>query len=39
LLPFENSIEKSQIHGRVIFIIPKVGYFKVLVSKITGGLV
>jgi len=39
LLPFENSIEKSQIHGRVIFIIPKLGYFKVLVSKITGGLV
>jgi hypothetical protein len=35
-------ISKSQIHGRVIFIIPKLGYFKVIVSdiwaKLTGGL-
>lgn len=39
LLPFENSIAKDQIHGKVIFIIPKLGYFKVFVSKITGGLI
>jgi len=36
LLPFENSVSKSQIHGRVIFIIPKLGYFKVIVNDIWG---
>jgi len=36
LLPFEKSIKPSQIHGKVIFIIPKLGYFKVAVSKLLG---
>jgi hypothetical protein len=34
LLPFEYSVSKSQIHGKVIFIIPKLGYFKVIASDI-----
>jgi hypothetical protein len=41
LLPFESSVSKQQIHGKVIFIIPKLGYFKVAISKIIwyiGGL-
>jgi len=36
LLSFENSVKPSQVHGKVIFIIPKLGYFKVIVSKIFG---
>jgi len=36
LLPFESSVKESQIHGRVIFIIPKLGYFKVILSDIFG---
>jgi len=31
---FEYSVSKSQIHGKVIFIVPKLGYFKVIVSDI-----
>lgn len=27
--PYEYSVKKEQIHGKVIFIIPKLGYFKV----------
>ena len=38
LLSFENSVKPSQIHGKVIFIVPKLGYFKVIVSKIVGGI-
>jgi len=38
-LPFEFSIKKDQIHGKVIFIIPKLGYFKVVISRLLGGLV
>lgn len=30
--PYEYSIKKEQIYGRVIFIIPKLGYFKVFAS-------
>ncbi|MEM7825343.1 MAG: signal peptidase I [Candidatus Aenigmatarchaeota archaeon] len=30
----EKSISKEQIHGKVIFIIPKLGYFKVVISQI-----
>jgi hypothetical protein len=37
LLPFEYSVKKDQIRGRVIFIIPKLGYFKVIFSWIFGG--
>ena len=36
LLPFEGSVQKSQIHGKVIFIIPKLGYFKVALTRIVG---
>ncbi len=39
LLNFENRVKPEQVHGRVIFIIPKLGYFKVAVSKIFGGLI
>jgi len=39
LLPFETSVKPEQVHGKVIFIIPKLGYFKVIVSKLTGGVV
>ena len=35
-ISFEKSIKQSQIHGKVIFIIPKLGYFKVAVSKLFG---
>jgi len=38
LLPFEHSVRKEWIHGKVIFIIPKLGYFKVVISKLLGGL-
>lgn len=37
--PYELSVSHSQIHGKVIFIVPKLGYFKVILSKITGGLI
>jgi len=37
LLPFESSVRKEQIHGKVIFIIPKLGYFKVLFTWLFGG--
>jgi len=36
LLPFEYSVQKGQIHGKVIFIIPKLGYFKVALTKLVG---
>jgi signal peptidase I len=36
LLPFEASVSPQQIHGRVIFIIPKLGYFKVILSDTFG---
>ncbi|MEM5869952.1 MAG: signal peptidase I [Candidatus Aenigmatarchaeota archaeon] len=38
LLPFEYSVKKEQIKGRVIFIIPKLGYFKVIFHWIFGGI-
>jgi hypothetical protein len=38
LLPFETSVKKEQIKGRVIFIIPKLGYFKVIFHWIFGGI-
>jgi len=37
LLPFEYSVKQEQIRGKVIFIIPKLGYFKVIFSWIFGG--
>jgi signal peptidase I len=36
---YEYSVSKSQVHGKVIFIIPKLGYFKVIVNKIFSLLV
>jgi signal peptidase I len=38
LLSFESSVKPSQVHGKVIFIVPKLGYFKVIVSRILGGV-
>lgn len=38
-LPFEFSIKKEQVHGKVIFVVPKLGYFKVIVSRLLGGLI
>jgi len=35
-LPYEFSVSKEQIHGKVIFIIPKLGYFKVIITKVFG---
>ncbi len=35
-LPYEFNVTKDQIYGRVIFIIPKLGYVKLLVTKIFG---
>jgi signal peptidase I len=32
--PYEYSVKKEQIYGKVIFVIPKLGYFKVLSSMI-----
>jgi len=37
-LPYELSIKKEQIHGKVIFIIPKVGYLKVVLNKLIGAV-
>lgn len=34
--PYEREVRKSQIEGKVIFIIPKVGYFKVLFNDLLG---
>jgi len=33
---YEFSVQKAQIHGKVIFIIPKLGYFKIVFSKVMG---
>lgn len=38
-LPFEFSIKKGWIHGKVIIVVPKLGYFKVIVSRIFGGTI
>lgn len=34
--PYEYSVSEEQIHGKVIFVIPKLGYFKVLINKLFG---
>src|SRR5437867_3036945 len=36
--PYEYDIKPSQIHGKVVYIIPKLGYFKVFISNIFGGV-
>lgn len=38
LLPFEYSVKSGQVHGKVIFIIPKLGYFKVVFNWLFGGI-
>ena len=38
-LSFEKSVKQSQVQGKVAFIIPKLGYFKVILSEIFGGIV
>ncbi len=38
-LPFEFSIKKELVHGRVVFVVPKLGYFKVMVSRLFGGVI
>ncbi len=35
-LPYELSVKKDQIYGKVIFIIPKLGYVKLLITRIFG---
>jgi signal peptidase I len=35
-LRYELSVAKQNVHGKVIFIIPKLGYFKVMVNKLLG---
>lgn len=35
-LTYEMRVTESQIHGRVIFVIPKIGYFKVLLTNFLG---
>jgi signal peptidase I len=34
--PYEFSVGKAQIHGKVVAVIPKLGYFKVLTTSIFG---
>lgn len=33
---YENCVKKEQIYGKIIFIIPKLGYVKVLATKLVG---
>ncbi len=35
-LSYEFSVKPEQIKGKVIFIIPKIGYFKVLANRLFG---
>jgi signal peptidase I len=35
-LTYEYKVIKSQIYGKVMFVIPKLGWFKILVSEILG---
>jgi len=35
-LPYEYRVKKSQIYGKVIFVIPKLGWVKVALVKILG---
>lgn len=36
-LNYEYSVKPEQIKGKVIFIIPKIGYFKVITNRLFGG--
>lgn len=33
----EKHVPRDQIHGKVIFVIPKLGYFKVFATSLLGG--
>jgi len=35
-LNYEFSVKPEQIKGKVIFIIPKIGYFKVVINRLFG---
>lgn len=35
-LPYEPTVKLDKIYGKVIFIIPKLGYFKVVITNILG---
>lgn len=35
-LNYEKGVKREQVKGKVIFIIPKIGYFKVLTSRLLG---
>jgi len=35
-LPYEFSVSEDQIHGRVVALIPKLGYFKVFTTRVFG---
>lgn len=36
-LPYETSVKKEQIQGKVIFVVPYLGWFKVIFSRAVGG--
>jgi len=33
---YELSVKKEQIHGKVVFVFPKLGYFKVFATQVFG---
>jgi len=35
-LSYEFSVKDYQIHGKVVFVIPKLGYIKVAINKLVG---
>jgi signal peptidase I len=35
-LPYEFSVEKEQIYGKVVFVVPKLGYVKVFFTNLFG---
>lgn len=35
-LPYELAVKREQIHGKVVFVIPKLGYVKVAVNRLLG---
>lgn len=35
-IQYELSVTKDQVHGKVLFVIPKLGYFKVFFNKMLG---
>ena len=37
-IPYEHSVKSEWIHGKVIFVVPKVGYFKMMLNKMIGAI-